>query len=255
MGRRIMGRAKLDRIVEQGRQGRIPWTHPKKTVEESGMPLSRLKRDEGSTSDSVYERLKEAIVTGRARPNERLIEVDLAEKLAVSRTPIRESLQRLATEGLVASQRRGWVVCEHRGDQIREIYEARAALEGYCARLAAERASENQLKAIASLHRDNTVGLSTSVRRERLVNVNDHFHDAIISAAQNECLSRMIRTNRTYYFNHRIAELYSDEEAETALAGHDAIVCALLKRDPDAAEREMRSHINTALRVILTKIR
>lgn len=65
----------------------------------------------------------------------------------------------------------------------------------------------------------------------------------------------MIRRNRTYYFNYRIAELYTDEEAETALAGHDAIVRALLDRNPDAAEREMRSHIDIALRVILTKIR
>ena len=220
------------------------------------MSVSRLRRDEGSTrSNGVYERLKEAIVTGRARPNERLIEVELAERLAVSRTPIRESLQRLAAEGLVASQRHGWVVREHRSAEIREIYEARAALEGYCARLAAERASESQLKAIASLHRDNTAGLSTSDRRERLVKVNDHFHDAIISAAQNERLSSMIRRNRTYYFNYKIAELYTDEEAETALAGHDSIVRALLDRDADAAEREMRSHIDIALRVILTKIR
>src|SRR4029077_11463856 len=106
----------------------------------------------------------------------------------------------------------------------------------------AVRASENQLKTIASLHQDNTAGLSTSARRDRLVNVNDHFHDAIISAAQNERLSSMIRSNRTYYFNYRIAELYTDEEAETALAGHDAIVRALLKRDANTAEREMRSH-------------
>src|ERR1700722_14716713 len=164
--------------MELGGQSRIPWTNPKRIVEESIMPVSRLKRDEGSTSDSVYERLKEAIVTGQARPNERLIDVELAEKLAVSRTPIRESLQRLATEGLVASQRHGWVVREHRGDQIREIYEARAALESYCARLAVARATESQLKAIASLHRENMAGLSTSARRDRLVNVNDHFHDA-----------------------------------------------------------------------------
>jgi DNA-binding GntR family transcriptional regulator len=225
-------------------------------MEESIMPVSRLKRDEGSTrSDGVYERLKEAIVTGRARPNERLIEVELAERLAVSRTPIRESLQRLAAEGLVASQRHGWVVREHRSAEIREIYEARAALEGYCARLAAERASEGQLKTIDSLHRDNTAGLSSSDRRDRLVNVNDQFHDAIIAAARNERLSNMIRGNRTYYFNYRIAELYTDEEAETALAGHDAIVRALLQRDPEAVEREMRSHIDIALRVILTKIR
>jgi DNA-binding GntR family transcriptional regulator len=220
------------------------------------MPAPRMKRDEGSTrSDGVYERLRNEIVTGRARPNERLVEVELAERLEVSRTPIRESLQRLEAEGLVTSQRHGWVVREHRGAEIREIYEARAALEGYCVRLAAIRASEDQLKTIDSLHRDNTVGLPVSVRRERLVNINDQFHDAIISAGRNERLSNMIRTNRTYYFNYRIAELYTDDEAETALAGHDAIVRALLNRDPDAAEREMRSHIDVALRVILTKIR
>ncbi len=220
------------------------------------MPEPRLRRDEVSkVSGDVYERLKEAIVTGTARPNERLIEVELAERLAVSRTPIRESLQRLAAEGLVASQRHGWVVREHRSDEIREIYEARAALESYCARFAAQRASESELKTIASIHRDNTAGLSAAARRERLVNVNDHFHDAIISAARNESLSNMIRRNRTYYFNYRIAELYTDQEAEIALAGHDAIVRALLKRNPDAAEREMRSHIDIALRVILTKIR
>jgi DNA-binding GntR family transcriptional regulator len=91
------------------------------------------------------------------------------------------------------------------------------------------------------------LGFRQSARRERLVNVNDHFHDAIISAAQNERLSSMIHRNRTYYFNYRIAELYTDEEAETALSGHDAIVRALLDRDPDDAEREMRSHIHIAL--------
>jgi len=220
------------------------------------MPAPRLKPDEGSTrSDDVYERLRDAIVTGRARPNERLVEVELAERLAVSRTPIRESLQRLEAEGLVASGRHGWVVREHRSDEIREIYEARAALEGYCARLAAERASEAQLTTIDSLHRDNTVGLSPAARRERLVHFNDQFHDAIIAAARNQRLANMIRGNRTYYFNYRIAELYTDEEAETALSGHDAIVRALLKRDPDAAEREMRSHIDVAQRVILTKTR
>ena len=152
------------------------------------------------------------------------------------------------------SRRRGWVVREHTSDEIREIYEARAALEGYCARLAAERASQAELTEIASLHRPKSKGASAS-SREHLVNVNDRFHDAIVSAAKNERLLNMIRKNRTYYFNFRIAELYSDEEAEAALAGHEAIVRALLDRDPDRAEREMRAHIDVALRVILAKIR
>jgi DNA-binding GntR family transcriptional regulator len=203
-------------------------------------------------SDDVYERLREAILTGRARPNERLIEAELADRLQVSRTPIRESLQRLAAEGLVVSRRRGWVVLEHTSVEIREIYEARAALEGYCARLAAQRATDAQLKEIASLHHPKR-NLKSS--RQHLVEINDRFHDAILAAAQNERLADMIRRNRTYYFTFRIAQLYSDEEADASIAGHQAIVRALLQRDANRAEREMRAHIDLALTVILAKLR
>jgi len=203
-------------------------------------------------SDDVYERLREAILTGRARPNERLIEAELADRLQVSRTPIRESLQRLAAEGLVVSRRRGWVVLEHTSVEIREIYEARAALEGYCARLAAQRATDAQLKEIASLHHPKR-NLKSS--RQHLVEINDGFHDAILAAAQNERLADMIRRNRTYYFTFRIAQLYSDEEADASIAGHQAIVRALLQRDANRAEREMRAHIDLALAVILAKLR
>jgi DNA-binding GntR family transcriptional regulator len=212
-----------------------------------------LKGEPGTArSEDVYEHLRKAIVTGRARPNERLVEAELADRLEVSRTPIREGLKRLAAEGLVTSRRHGWIVREHSSDEIREIYEVRAALEGYGARLAAERASEGQLAGIAALHQSHLTSISS---RAHLVNVNDRFHDAVIAAAHNQRLSNMIRTNRTYYFNYRIAELYSDGEAETALDGHQAIVTALLGRDPEQAEREMRSHIDVALRVILAKIR
>jgi DNA-binding GntR family transcriptional regulator len=203
-------------------------------------------------SDDVYERLREAILTGRARPNERLIEAELADRLQVSRTPIRESLQRLAAEGLVVSRRRGWVVLEHTSVEIREIYEARAALEGYCARLVAQRATDAQLKEIASLHHPKH-NLKSS--RQHLVEINDRFHDAILAAAHNERLADMIRRNRTYYFTFRIAQLYSDEEADASIAGHQAIVRALLQRDANRAEREMRAHIDLALAVILAKLR
>lgn len=224
-------------------------------TEESPMSALHIQRCVAATrSDDVYERLREAIVTGRARPNERLIEAELADQLEVSRTPIRESLQRLAAEGLVVSRRRGWVVLEHTSAEIREIYEARAALEGYCARLAAERATAAQLKEIAALHRGDLKRIVKS-SRQHLVEVNDRFHDAIIAAAQNERLAHMSRRNRTYYFNFRIAQLYSDEEVNASIAGHQAIVRALLHRDPDRAECEMRAHIDLALTVILAKVR
>ncbi len=81
----------------------------------------------------MYQRLRSAIVRGDLRPNERLVEADLAVWLEVSRTPVRECLQRLAAQRLVANRRRGWVVLEHSIEDIREIYGVRAALEGYAA--------------------------------------------------------------------------------------------------------------------------
>jgi DNA-binding GntR family transcriptional regulator len=224
-------------------------------TEELPMSALHLQRAVGATrSDNVYERLREAIVTGRARPNERLIEAELAVQLEVSRTPIRESLKKLAAEGLVVSRRRGWIVREHTSDEIREIYEARAALEGYCARLAAQRGTEAEIQGIASLHRGEDKSVLKS-SRERLVEVNDLFHDAIISAAHNERLAHIVRTSRNYYFNFRIAALYTDEEADASIAGHEAIICALLDRAPERAEREMRQHIDLALTAILSKSR
>ena len=211
--------------------------------------------DAGATrSDDAYNRLRDAIITGRVRPNERLVEADLALQLEVSRTPVRESLKKLAAEGLVISRRRGWIVREHTSDEIREIYEARSALEGYCARLAAQRGTDDEIQGIASISRREDKSILMSLRA-RLVEVNDLFHDAIISAAHNQRLVHMVRTNRNYYFNFQIASLYTDDEAEASLSGHEAITCALGDRDADRAEREMRQHIDLALTVILRKLR
>src|SRR5581483_11474189 len=101
--------------------------------------------------EQTYNELRRAIVQGRLRPNQRLIETELAEEYAVSRTPVRETLQRLAVEGLIVPARRGWIVREHSLEEINEIYEVRAALEGFAARLAAQRATKAQLDEIAAI--------------------------------------------------------------------------------------------------------
>lgn len=204
-------------------------------------------------SDEVYERLRDEIVKGLIRPNERLVELDLAERLGVSRTPIRESLKRLSAEGLICGGRHHLVVREHAPDEIREIYESRAALEGYASRLAATRATLQELEAIASFHQDDIKKLVRSPR-EHIVDVNDGFHDAIIAAAHNARLLDLIRRNREFYFNYRIARMYTDPEAESSLEGHAAILRAIQRRDADAAEAATRAHVMQALEVTLCKL-
>ena len=101
----------------------------------------------------VYDQLRAQIARGELRPNERLVEADLAQRLSVSRTPIRESIQRLAVDGLVVNRRRAWFVREHSPAEITALYEVREALEGYAARLAAERATPDERSRIVELSR------------------------------------------------------------------------------------------------------
>ena len=220
----------------------------------SGRDGSGREGSGATLTDEVYERVRAGIVNGTYRPNERLIEVDLSESLDVSRTPIRECLQRLAVDGLIVSRRRGWVVREHTLDEIAEIYDVRAALEGYAARLAATRADDATLRHVAEIHRA-VADDSNRAARERLVDGNDKFHHAIIEATGNRRLGETIRRSCEYYFNYRIANLYSDDEARQSIAGHGAIVAALLDRNPDAAETAARAHVSQAMHDLISKMR
>lgn len=207
-----------------------------------------------SLSRGVYEHLRQAIVEGRVRPNERLVEVDVAEELQISRTPVREALQLLAAEGLVASRKRGWVVREHTADEIREIYEVRMALEGFSFLLAARNATDDELQGIVAAQNPKGVDLLTAPRQE-LVNANNAFHDAVIQASHNARLIDYARRNREFYFNHRIAVLYTAQAAKRSIEDHERMVQALLARDGAEAERLIREHIADGLHIILSTLR
>lgn len=202
----------------------------------------------------VYEQLRRAIVEGRIRPNERLIEADLAKWLNVSRTPVRESMPQLVADGLVISLRRGWVVREHSAQEIQDIYEVRAALEAYAARLAAQRASDIQLKEIVGIH-DSYVTALQETSRGHLIEHNDDFHNAVITASGNARLAEQIQRNSDFYFVHRIGGFLTDDEVRTSIAGHQELVDALVARDPDRAEDVARVRVLEGLAKTLDRIR
>lgn len=211
--------------------------------------MSAVGGPSSSRGEQAYTRLRKAIVLGEIRPNERLVESELAVALNVSRTPVREGLQRLAAEGLITSVRRGWVVRELAIDEVREIYEIREALEGFAARLAATRATKGQLRRLEQIiaRRAET----TPDQRKELVSGNDLFHGTIFKASGNRRLqAEIIRTNE-YYFNMREATLYTDEEMAASAHQHEEMVKALQDHDGDQAERIARAHIREALAVIL----
>jgi DNA-binding GntR family transcriptional regulator len=196
-------------------------------------------------TETVYERLRAEIVTGEIRPNSPLIEADIAERLVVSRTPVRESLQRLAVSGIIVRRKRGWAVREYSEEEIRQNSELRIALEGYATRLAAERATDDELTAICKLHELRLqIRPNDDVLR---VSTNRNFHDAIIAAAKNPRLTDAIYNSGQFYFNRPVARFSTEEEMRLGNSDHAKIVKALVVRDAAAAEAAMREHINRTL--------
>ncbi len=208
----------------------------------------------GSLTFEALTLLRDEIIQGKMRPNERLIAADLAERLNTSRTPIREALQLLEAEQLVVAAKRGYVVREHTKEEIVEIYEVRAALEGMAARLAAQKTGTSAYKDIEAIgaHRDSLV---TSNDRKRIVDLNDEFHAAIFAASGNSRLDRINRSNSQHFFNYRIAELYTKEETKISIKGHALILKAIKNHDADQADSAAQEHVLEALKVTLLKLR
>lgn len=203
-----------------------------------------------SLGEDVYWQLRREIVRGELRPNQPLAEIEIAERLNVSRTPVRESMQRLAADGLVISRRRRWLVYEHSKQEIEEIYEVRLALEGYAARLASQRITDAQAEELARLRGAAAAGGQLTERVES----NEVFHNQLIAIAGNERLASTLARNRNFAFNRQVASLYTPDDLAVSRTQHIRLVEAVLARDGDAAERIAREHIQSALEIIIARL-
>lgn len=206
-----------------------------------------------SSSSRAYAALRQDILLGRYRPNQRLVEVELCEQLDLSRTPIRQALLRLQYDGLVESRRRGWIVHEHTETEVRQIYEVRAALEGFAARLASVHASPDELAELEQLYPEPIPQLVAGPRA-RLVELNRVFHRRINEVAGNERLADLCESNQAFAFNYQLAATYSDAEMAASLEMHWSILAAIQAGDGDEAERLGREHVTSSLQFALRRI-
>jgi len=195
----------------------------------------------------AYEYLRTSVLSGRLAPGERLIEEYLAEKLGVSRTPVREALHKLESEGLIrALETRGFMVSRDSKEEIEELFDIRAILEGYALRLISEKVSIGFLERLKGFIEK----AEESLRNERIDEVfkwNTKFHDTLHEmVAEKKRLHRMIVNVRRYVLRYRKDTLRSPDGARRAVEGHHKILLALELRDPDLCERIMREHIQEA---------
>jgi DNA-binding GntR family transcriptional regulator len=226
------------------KSARIPPKAPRRPAR-SAKPAAKPaeSRSLGLRGDFAYLKLREEIREGRLQPGDRLRETELAERLAVSRTPIREALKRLESEGLVVfSQPRGLTVAELNAAQVLELYAMREVLEAAAARFAAEQASPLEIEALKQLVAQHP---NIKTADEAFLN-NRRIDNAIASAAHNVYLLKALNVladavsllgATTYTMPGRI---------KAGLPEVAAIVEAIARRDPDGAEQASRRHIRAA---------
>jgi DNA-binding GntR family transcriptional regulator len=217
-----------------------------------GKMSTASRQNETRQGQDAYDRLVLDIRAGRLKPGDRLVETDLAARLGISRTPVREAVRRLESDGLVVHQPRlGATVRKLDYLEITELYEMRGVLEGTAARLAARSASQIELEELEAINRE--MQASTDVRQ--LYEANRQFHGVLLSAARNRFLVKSVEAVQKTLLILGSSTLEEAQRAAQAIEEHDAILTALKNRDGDAAEASMRAHIEAAHKARLRQLR
>ncbi len=191
----------------------------------------------------AYTLILEAIDTGIYRPGDRLVESELAERFGVSRTPIREALQRLETQSLLTRDGRSLIVASLDHNQLSELYVVRAELEGLAARLAARHATAEEARVLRDMVEADQALLGNP---KGLARANRRFHKQIHLASHNRYLVQQLDLVHRSMALMATTSLAAEGRGEVALAEHSAIVTAIENRDEMAAYQALKDHISKA---------
>ncbi|WP_458097914.1 GntR family transcriptional regulator [Roseomonas sp. WA12] len=202
-----------------------------------------LTPSEGETlASALHHRLKAEISQGRLDPGSRLDEQDVAQRFGVSRTPVREAFRLLASNGLVELRgRQGAMVRSIGVHTLIEMFQVMGELEGLCARLAARRASPQQIERMTAIH--TRLEAAADAGPDAFYDVNQEFHEAIYEASCNAFLAEETRKlrNRVATYRRRVTRM--PDRVKDTLREHTEIVDAISRRDPEGAHRAMRAHL------------
>ena len=210
-----------------------------------------------SAGHEAQKLIRQAILTGKLRPGEPLREEALSRDFRLSRTPVREALRVLQTEGLITTvPYQGSKVREHTLADLEDTYTLRAVLEGHAARLAAERIREHDLELLeGSCERFEALGDPNEDNVELLVEENQLFHTVVLEAAQNERLRDMVRTVIELPLVYKSYVWFSPEQKRLSEHSHRQLAGALRSRDVDRAEIIMKLHVLEARELLIARMR
>lgn len=216
------------------------------TARARGARRGRASSDGIPSSERVYRHLKDMIIESRLAPGARLVELEVATRFGVSRTPVREALRRLLDDHLVlADPMRGLVVRTAEANEVEEVYLVRDVLDGLAARLATRRVTPDDLARLRLIIESMREGVRER-RTDVIVNANIAFHDVIYRAAGNQTLTRLGNELRNFVRRFSSEAFASAERVEAVLREHEVLLDAIERADPEAAERASSEHLRQA---------
>jgi DNA-binding GntR family transcriptional regulator len=206
--------------------------------------LNKLNLDDYKPlRDVVFENLREAIVEGKVKPGQRLMEVQLAEQLGVSRTPVREAIRKLELEGLVIMlPRKGAYVANMSLKDIIDVLEIRASVEGLAASLASERISPDDIKKLEAILKDFEQSAAGS-DVETLLKKDVEFHECIFKATNNKKLHQLINSLWEQVYRFRVTYISDYDSTVNIARDHKLILDAIKKGDNEMAKKHATEHI------------
>ena len=202
--------------------------------------------DRRRLADEVQRQLLDAVLAGALRPGERIVQERIADEINVSRTPVREALLHLEREGiLVRAGASGFTVREISTREVRDIYQAREAIEGHAARIVAERRD-----AVALARIGRTIATEESIRTggvEEYFHANRRIHRCVVEASGNEYLLRNFDGLWNRSFSIRMFATIENVDLGETLHEHEELVTAMRDAPPAAAAESMIVHIRNGL--------
>lgn len=194
--------------------------------------------------DVVFNTLRQAILKGELAPGERLMEIQLAEKLGVSRTPIREAIRKLELEGLVLMiPRKGAEVAKISEKSLKNVLEVRRSLEELAIELACERMSEAEMAELETAQK----GFRSAIAKGNVMAIaeaDEHFHDVIYLGTDNDKLVQMLNNLREQMYRYRLEYIKDKDKRQVLLLEHEHILESLRSRNMPEAVRAAREHID-----------
>lgn len=205
--------------------------------------------------DVVFNTLRQAILTGELKPGERLMEIHLADKLGVSRTPVREAIRRLELEGLVTMiPRRGAEVAQITEKSMSDVLEVRRALDALCAELACDRITPEELESLkkACDHFEQCIATGDA---KKIAQADVALHDIIVRATGNQRLIQLVNNLSEQMYRYRFEYIKDSSQHENLVKEHRIIYQSIVDKEKETAAAAARTHIDNQKKAIMRQIR